>query len=131
MDSKHWIYDLQLRIAALELLLIQRGETTKECLESFRKEAEQNHYKAQEEFGKMQWAKIKSGNVIEYELNPTSRLVLEVITTSPEPFQYLAGIIISKIGKSRVNVGEIYTTHMLSKIILHSSVGSLEIISRE
>ncbi len=131
MNIKHNVFDLQLRVDALELLLISRGETDRENLEIFRKEAGENYSKAQNELRQEQWARIKLGSVIKYELTLTSRLVLEVITISPEPFRYLAGKILHKDGKSGYRLGEIITIQSPFKIELQTGLGAAEIISRE
>jgi len=131
MNTAFNLIDLKLRVDAIEFLLIARGETNKENLAIFRKEAEQNDYKAREEFQQAQWAKIKIGGVIEYELTPTSRLVLEILSISPEPFRFLAGKICNKSGKSSYKLGEIFTISHVSKLELRTMTGSAEIIRRD
>lgn len=130
MNIKHNIFDLRLRVEALELLLISRGETDRENLESFRKEAQENYSKARDEFRKEQWAKIKPGSVINYKLAPLISLSLEVISISPNPFGYIAGKILGKNGKSGYRVGEIFTTQYPCEMELKTYSG-IEIISME
>ena len=131
MNTKFHIYDLQLRVDALELLLISRGETNKENLKLFRKEAEEKHRKEQDEFRQEQWSKVKLGSVINYELFPSASLVLEIISISPEPFRYLAGKIVQKNGKSAYHVGDIFSVNSPWKLELRTGLGYPEIISRE
>ncbi len=130
MDIEHNVFNLQFRVDALELLLISRGETNRENLEIFRKEAQKNYSKAQDEFRQKQWAKIKLGSLIEYELTPMKTLTIEVLTISPTPFECLAGKIIEKSGKSGYRIGEIFIIHSPSKIILAGGYGMRENISR-
>ena len=118
MGDKFALHDLKIRIGALELLLIARKETTRENLEVFRKEAEQNYVTALDEFRRDQWAKIKPGSLVTYYLGP-STLNLEVISISPEPFGYIAGKVIAKEGKSGYRVGEIFSTTYPDKLLLH------------
>ena len=124
-------YDIQLRVDALELLLISRGETNKENLELFRKEAEEKHLKKQAEFRQEQWSKVKLGSIINYELFPSASLLLEIISISPEPFRYLAGKIVRKNGKSGYRLGEVFTINSPFKLELRTGLGYPEIISRE
>lgn len=131
MNIKHNIYDFKIRLDAIELLLIARGETTREDLEIFKREVQENYSKAQDEFQQKQWAKIKVGSTIEYELTSTSSLALEVINISPEPFQFLAGKIVNKSGKSGYRIGEIFTAHCIFEITLKTGYGLGETISRE
>lgn len=128
--TRYQIYDLQLRIAAIELLLIARGETEEENLKVFRKEAKENEEKRREEFRQEQWAKITLGSVIQYDLYPAgSSLVFEVISISSEPFRYIAGKIVRKNGKSGYHVGEVLTINSPSQIMLVGYTN--EILSRE
>lgn len=128
MDIKRNIMDIRLRLDALELLLIARGETNRENLDIFRKEAEQTYSVARDQFRRKQWAKIKVGEVVNYELTPTSSLDLEVIAISEEPFHYLAGKVLKKNGKSGYRVGETFSCRPW-KVMLKGL--SNEIISME
>ena len=130
-NIKYELFDLRLRVDALELLLISREETSRENLEIFRKEAQENYSKAQDEFRQKQWDKIKLGSVIGYELFPSASLIIEIMSISPEPFRFLAGKIVNKSGKSGYRVGEIFTINSPFKIELQSGFEPTEIISRE
>jgi hypothetical protein len=121
MNIKANVVDLQLRLEALELLLISRGETNQENLEIFRKQAEENYLKARKEFREKQWAKISLGALVEYNIPGFGLLRLEVISISPEPFEFLAGKIISKFGRLKAyHVGEIHTLSKPYEIVLRS-----------
>ena len=130
MNTKYDIYDLQLRVEALELLLISRDDTNEENLKIFRSIAKDNHTRKGEEFRKEQWSKVTLGSVIQYDVYPSgSSLVIEIISISPQPFMYLAGKITKKKGRSSYRVGELFTATNLSRFQLAGYTN--EIISRE
>jgi len=130
VNTKYDIYDLQLRVEALELLLISRDDTNEENLKIFRSIAKDNHTRKGEEFRKEQWSKVTLGSVIQYDVYPSgSSLVIEIISISPQPFMYLAGKITKKKGRSSYRVGELFTATNLSRFQLAGYTN--EIISRE
>jgi len=131
VNLKFSVQDLQLRVEALELLLISRGDTNKENLSIFRKEAEQNYVKIREDFRQEQWGKIKLGHIVEYEVFPGNSVYFEVINVSAEPFKYIAGKVKRKEGKLKCKVGEIYTINSPFRLTLHSGIGYPEMLSRE
>ena len=130
MNTKYDIYDLRLRVEALELLLTKSGATDAENLKACRKIAEENHAKRQEELRQEQWAKIGLGSRIQYDVYPPgSSIKIEIISISPKPFVYLAGKILEKNGKSNYHVGEVFTATNLTRFQLDGYTN--EIISRE
>ncbi len=132
MNTNYQLRDLQIRVDALELLLVAGDEITKENLQVYRDKAEGNHAKKREEFRKEQWGKIMLGSLIEYEIYPTGpSLVLEIISISPQPFRYLAGKILRKAGKSGYSVGDVFTVTSPSKVTLRTTMSCPEVISRD
>ncbi len=130
MNTNYQLRDLQLRVDALELLLTERGATDVENLKACLKIAEENYSKKREEFRKEQWSKVRLGSVIQYDVYPSgSSLLLEIISLSSEPFDYLAGKITRKNGKSSYHVGEVFTATFLSRFQLAGYTN--EIISRD
>ena len=125
------IRELQLRVKALELVLISNGIINKEKLETFQKEAQQEFSRISDEFRQGQWSKIKIGSIIEYELGPATTLTLEIISISPESFCYIAGKILKKSGRSGYRLGEIFTVCSPYRIRINTGLGYGEIISRE
>ncbi len=131
MNTNYQVRDLQLRVEALELLLTERGGATNvESLKACRKIAEENYTRKREEFRQEQWGKVKLGSVIKYDVYPSgSSLLLEIISLSPHPFEYLAGKITRKNGKSSYHVGEVFTAPNIDRFQLAGY--SNAIISRD
>ena len=132
MNIRANIVDLQLKAEALELLLIARGVIDKENLAILRKQAEENYLKAKKELREKQWAKVTLGSIIEYSISEFGFLRIEVINISPEPFGFLAGKIIEKVGKLKAyHVGEIYTIAHPSELTIDRMTGAREVLTRD